>query len=108
MLLEKTKLYERISIMKKLLTLLIPLCVFISCEDEAEEAAGCADTLANMEANMDAASAKFENEPNKTNCDAIVKLSQEIYDCMPAGSEKDEMKEDLETLKSSCNSLFGS
>ena len=58
--------------MKKLLTLLIPLCVFISCEDEAEEAAGCADTLANMEANMDAASAKFENEPNKTNCDAIV------------------------------------
>ena len=94
--------------MKKLLTLLIPLCVFISCEDEAEEAAGGADTLANMEANMDAASAKFENEPNKTNCDAIVKLAQEIYDCMPAGSEKDEMKEDLETLKSSCNSLFGS
>ena len=94
--------------MKKLLTLLIPLCVFISCEDEAEEATACADILANMEANLDAANEKFENDPTKENCDAITKLAQEIYDCMPAGAEKDEMKEDLETLKSSCNSLFGS
>tara|TARA_B100000029_G_scaffold116119_1_gene108803 strand:+ start:314 stop:598 length:285 start_codon:yes stop_codon:yes gene_type:complete len=94
--------------MKKLLTFLIPLFFFISCEDEAQDATACADTLANMEANMEVATTKLENEPNKTNCDAIVKLYQEIYDCMPAGSEKDEMKENLETLKSSCSLLFGS
>ncbi len=93
--------------MKKLLTLLIPLCVFISCEDEAEEATACADILANMEANLDAANEKFENEPNKTNCDAIVKLAQEIYDCMPAGADKDDLKEGLDSIKASCKALFG-
>ncbi len=107
MLLEKTKLYERISIMKKLLTLLIPLCVFISCEDEAEEATACADILANMEANLDAANEKFENDPTKENCDAITKLAQEIYDCMPAGADKDDLKEGLDSIKASCKALFG-
>ena len=51
--------------MKKLLTFLIPLFLFISCEDEAQDATACADTLANMEANMEAATTKFENEPTR-------------------------------------------
>ena len=93
--------------MKKLLTILIPLCVFISCEDEAEEATACADILANMEANLDAANEKFENDPTKENCDAITKLAQEIYDCMPAGEDKDDLKERLDAIKASCKALFG-
>jgi len=93
--------------MKKLLIILIPLCVFIACEDEAEEATACADILANMEANLDAANSKFENDPTKENCDAIAKLAQEIYDCMPAGSDKDDLKEGLDSIKASCKALFG-
>ena len=93
--------------MKKLLTILIPLFVFISCEDEAEEATACADILANMEANLDDANEKFENDPSKENCDAITKLAQEIYDCMPAGEDKDELKEGLDSIKASCKALFG-
>ena len=92
---------------KRLLIILIPICVFISCEDEAEEATACADILANMEANLDAANEKFENDPSKENCDAITKLAQEIYDCMPAGEDKDELKEGLDSIKASCKALFG-
>ena len=93
--------------MKRLLTILIPLCVLISCDDEVEEATACADILANMEANLDAANEKFENNPNKENCDAITKLAQEIYDCMPAGEDKDDLKEVLDSIKASCKALFG-
>jgi hypothetical protein len=93
--------------MKKLLTILIPICLFIGCEDEVEEATACTNILANMEANMDAANEKFENDPTKENCDAIAKLAQEIYDCMPAGPDKDELKEGLDQIKASCSSLFG-
>ena len=93
--------------MKRLLTILLPLCVFISWEDEAEEATACADILANMEANLDAANEKFENDPSKENCDAITKLAQEIYDCMPAGEDKDDLKEGLDSIKASCKALFG-
>ena len=92
---------------KRLLIILIPICVFISCEDEAEEATACADILANMEANLDAANEKFENAPSKENCDAITKLAQEIYDCMPAGEDKDDLKEGLDSIKASCKALFG-
>ena len=51
--------------MKKLLTILIPICLFIGCEDEVEEATACTNILANMEANMDAANEKFENDPTQ-------------------------------------------
>ena len=60
-----------------------------------------------MEANLDAANAKFENDPTKENCDAIAKLAQEIYDCMPAGPDKDDLKEGLDSIKASCKALFG-
>ena len=93
--------------MKKLLTILVPICIFIGCEDEAKEATACADILANMEANLDAANEKFENDPTKENCDAITKLAQEIYDCMPAGEDKDDLKEGLDSIKASCKALFG-
>lgn len=80
--------------MKKVLTILIPF-VFIGCEDEAEKAADCTSFMGQMEAATD----KFENEPTKANCNAVLKAAQAVYDCMPAGFEKDKMKEDLDALK---------
>ena len=53
------------------------------------------------------ANEKFENDPTKENCDAITKLAQEIYDCMPAGADKDDLKEGLDSIKASCKALFG-
>ena len=60
--------------------------------------------MANLEARMPVVTNKFDNEPSRANCDAIVNLTQEMYDCMSDGPKKDRMKDNLENMISACNS----
>ena len=60
--------------------------------------------MENLEARMPVVTNKFDNEPSRANCDAIVNLTQEMYDCMSDGPKKDRMKDNLENMISACNS----
>ena len=89
--------------MKHLLILLTLTIFFIACEEEKEKEMMCSEMEA-LEARMPVVTNKFDRNPSRTNCDAIVNLTQEIYDCMTNGPEKDRMKKNLENMKAACNS----
>ena len=96
----------------KLISLLLPIFMFVSCEDKVEEATACASLLANAEQTMEAANSEFEAKADagtatKADCDKYVTVLQEIVDCMPEGAEKTEMQSSL-TLTSSTCSIFPS
>ena len=57
-----------------------------------------------LEARMPVVTNKFDREPSRANCDAIVNLTQEMYDCMSDGPKKARMKDNLENMISACNS----
>ena len=84
------------------LILLALLVFFSSCEEEKETEMVCSE-MENLEG-MPVVTNKFDNEPSRANCDAIVNLTQEMYDCMSNGPKKDRMKDNLENMKSACNS----
>ena len=79
------------------------LVFFFSCEEEKETEMVCSE-MENLEARMPVVTNKFDNEPSRANCDAIVNLTQEMYDCMSDGPKKDRMKDNLENMISACNS----
>ena len=58
--------------------------------------------MENLEARMPVLTNKFDNEPSRA-IDAIVNLTQEMYDCMSDGPKKDRMKDNLGMI-SACNS----
>ncbi len=89
--------------MKQLLILLTLTIFFIACEEEKETEMMCSEMEA-LEARMPVVTNKFDREPSRANCDAIVNLTQEMHDCMPNGPEKDRMKKNLENMKVACNS----
>jgi len=96
----------------KLISLLLPIFMFVSCEDKVEEASACATLLANADQTMEAANSEFEAKVDagtatKSDCDKFVAILQEIVDCMPEGAEKTEMQSSL-TLTSSTCSIFPS
>ena len=96
----------------KLVSLLLPIFMFVSCEDKVEEASACATLLANADQTMEAANSEFEAKVDagtatKSDCDKFVAILQEIVDCMPEGAEKTEMQSSL-TLTSSTCSIFPS
>ena len=78
------------------------LVLLISCEDSKKEMT-CSEMEA-LEARMPVVTNKFDRNPSRANCDAIVNLTQEMYDCMSNGPEKDGMKKNLENMKAACNS----
>ncbi len=78
------------------------LISFVSCEDSRKEMT-CSEMEA-LEARMSVVTNKFDRNPSRANCDAIVYLTQEMYDCMSNGSEKDRMKKNLENMKAACSS----
>ena len=89
--------------MKHLLILLNLTIFFVACEEEKETEMMCSEMEA-LEARMPVVTNKFDREPSRANCDAIVNLTQEMYDCMSDGPKKDRMKDNLEIMKSACNS----
>ena len=95
----------------KLISLLLPIFMFVSCEDKVEEASACATLLANADQTMEAANSEFEAKVDagtatKSDCDKFVAILQEIVDCMPEGDEKTEMQSWTDT-QTSC-SIFPS
>ena len=89
--------------MRHLSILLALLVFFSSCEEKKETEMVCSE-IENLEARMPVVTNKFDNEPSRANCDAIVNLTQEMYDCMSDGPKKDRMKDNLENMISACNS----
>jgi len=95
----------------KLISLLLPIFVFVSCEDkvkEATEATACASILANAEQTMEAANSEFEAKVDagtatKADCDKFVTIIQEIVDCMPEGAEKTEMQSGITLTSANCS-----
>ena len=85
---------------KLLMITFLALFVF-ACEDEKDEAtsaANCATLMAEMEAASDA----FEANQTKANCDKVVEKAEAVYNCMPDGPEKTEMRESLDEIKGIC------
>ena len=76
--------------MKRLSKIISLLILLVSCEDSKKEIA-CSEMEA-LEARMPLVTNKFDRNPSRANCDAIVNLTQEMYDCMSSGPEKDRMK----------------
>tara|TARA_Y100000816_G_C26101450_1_gene583897 strand:+ start:97 stop:402 length:306 start_codon:yes stop_codon:yes gene_type:complete len=89
--------------MRHLLIFLKLLVFFSSCEEEKETEMVCSE-MEDLEARMPIVTNKFDREPSRANCDAIVNLTQEMYDCMSNGPKKDRMKKNLENMKVACNS----
>jgi len=89
--------------MRHLSIFLTLLVFFSSCEEEKETEMVCSE-MENLEARMPVVTNKFDNEPSRANCDAIVNLTQAMYDCMSDGPKKDRMKDNLENMISACNS----
>ena len=75
---------------KRLSKIISLLVLLVSCEDSKKEIA-CSEMEA-LEARMPLVTNKFDRNPSRANCDAIVNLTQEMYDCMSNGPEKDRMK----------------
>ena len=89
--------------MKHLLIVLNLTIFLVACEEEKETEMMCSEMEA-LEARMPVVTNKFDREPSRANCDAIVNLTKEMYDCMSDGPKKDRMKDNLENMKSACNS----
>ncbi len=70
---------------KLLMITFLALFVF-ACEDEKDEAASDA----------------FEANQTKANCDKVVEKAEAVYNCMPDGPEKTEMRESLDEIKGIC------
>ena len=87
---------------RQLLLMITFLALFVfACEDEKDEAtsaANCATLMAEMEAASDA----FEANQTKANCDKVVEKAEAVYNCMPDGPEKTEMRESLDEIKGIC------
>ena len=78
------------------------LLATVACEDEKEEAnnaLNCATVMAEMEAANEA----FEANATKANCDDVIEKAEAVYKCLPDGPEKTEMKEDLDTIRGTCD-----
>ena len=96
----------------KLISLLLSIFMFVSCEDEAQEASACASIIANAEQTIEAANNEFEAKieagtATKEDCDKLIYTLQEIVDCMPKGPEKTEMQDDITQASATC-ALFSS
>jgi len=92
----------------KLISLLLPIFMFVSCEDEAEKASACASIIANAEQTIEAASNEFDAKieagtATKADCDELIAIMQEIVDCMPKGAEKTEMQGDITQASAVCS-----
>ena len=92
----------------KLISLLLPIFMFVSCEDKVKEATACASILANAEQTMEAANSEFEAKVDagtatKADCDKFVTIIQEIVDCMPEGAEKTEMQSGITLTSANCS-----
>ena len=48
-----------------------------------------------LEARMPVVTNEFDRNSSRANCDAIVNLTQEMYDCMSNGPEKDRIRKIL-------------
>ena len=79
--------------MERLFKITSLLVLLISCEDSKKEMT-CSEMEA-LKARMPVVTNKFDRNPSRSNCDAIVNLTQEMYDCMSNEPEKDRMKKDL-------------
>ena len=78
------------------------LLAAVACEDEKEEtsnALNCASVMAEMEAANEA----FEANATKANCEEVIEKAEAVYNCMPDGPEKTEMKEDLDSIRGTCD-----
>jgi len=78
------------------------LLTAVACEDEKDEvsnALNCASVMAEMEAANEA----FEASATKANCEEVIKKAEAVYNCMPDGPEKTEMKEDLDSIRGTCD-----
>ena len=78
------------------------LLTAVACEDEKDEvsnALNCASVMAEMEAANEA----FEANTTKANCEEVIEKAEAVYNCMPDGPEKTEMKEDLDSIRGTCN-----
>ena len=85
---------------KLLMITFLALFVF-ACEDEKDEAANAAN-CATLMAEMEAASDAFEANQTKANCDKVVEKAEAVYNCLPDGPEKTEMRECLDQIKGIC------
>ena len=85
---------------KLLMITFLALFVF-ACEDEKDEAASAAN-CATLMAEMEAASDAFEANPTRGNCENVVEIAEDVYNCMPDGPEKTEMRESLDEIKGIC------
>ena len=94
----------------KLISLLLPIFMFVSCEDEAEKASACVSIIANAEQTIEAASNEFDAKieagtATKADCDKLIATMQEIVDCMPEGAEKTEMQDDITQASAVCSAF---
>ena len=92
----------------KLISLLLPIFMFVSCEDE--EASACVSIIANAEQTIEAASNEFDAKieagtATKADCDKLIATMQEIVDCMPEGAEKTEMQDDITQASALCSAF---
>ena len=78
------------------------LLVAVACEDEKEEANNALN-CATVMAEMDAANEAFEANATKANCEEVIEKAEAVYNCMPDGPEKTEMKEDLDSIRGTCD-----
>ena len=78
------------------------LLAVVACEDEKEEANNALN-CATVMAEMDAANEAFEANATKANCEDVIEKAEAVYNCMPDGPEKTEMKEDLDTIRGTCD-----
>ena len=79
--------------MERLFKITSLLVLLISCEDSKKEMT--CSVMEALEVIMPVVTNKFDRNPSRANCDAIVNLTQEMYDCMSNGPEKDRMKKIL-------------
>ena len=94
----------------KLISLLLPIFMFVSCEDKVEEASACVSIIANAEQTIEAASNEFDAKieagtATKADCDKLIATMQEIVDCMPEGAEKTEMQDDITRASATCSAF---
>ena len=84
------------------LSMITFLALFVfACEDEKDEAASAAN-CATLMAEMEAASDAFEANQTKANWDKVVEKAEAVYNWMPDGPEKTEMRESLDEIKGIC------
>ena len=85
----------------KIYLLSILLLAAAACEDEKEEANNALN-CATVTAEMEAANEAFEANATKANCEDVIEKTEAVYNCMPDGPEKTEMKEVLDTIRGTC------